>query len=76
MDLSFIDFITDINSWGVFIQSSRNIPVGESVVMSIPLHGDKQSLKIIGEVVWSSPQGIGVKFNMGINTSMLGTIFE
>ena len=76
MDLSFIDFITDINCWGVFIQSDTKVPVGESVSMTIPLHGDEQSIKIIGEVMWSSPQGMGVKFNMGVNTSILSTLLE
>ena len=76
MDLSFIDYITDINSWGAFIQSDKKVPVGESVSMTIPLHGDEQSIKIIGEVMWSSPQGMGVKFNMGVNTSVLGSLLD
>ena len=76
MDLSFIDFITDINSWGVFIQSERKVPVGESISMTIPLHGDEQSIKIIGEVMWTGPQGMGVKFNMGINISVLSTLLD
>ena len=76
MDLSFIDFITDINCWGVFIQSDKKVPVGESVSMTIPLHGDEQSIKVIGEVMWSSPQGMGIKFNMGVNTSVLSTLLD
>jgi Tfp pilus assembly protein PilZ len=76
MDLSFIDYISDINSWGVFIQSDKKVPVGESVSMTIPLHGDEQSIKIIGEVMWSGPQGMGVKFNMGVNTSVLSTLLD
>jgi Tfp pilus assembly protein PilZ len=76
MDLSYIDYITDINCWGVFIQSDRKVPVGESVSMTIPLHGDGQSIKIIGEVMWSSPQGMGIKFNMGVNTSVLNTLID
>jgi len=76
MDLSFIDFITDINCWGVFIQSDKKVPVGESVSMTIPLHGEEQSIKVIGEVMWSSPQGMGIKFNMGVNTSVLSTLLD
>jgi len=76
MDLSFIDFITDINCWGVFIQSSKRVPVGESVSMTIPLHGDGESIQVIGEVMWSSPQGMGVKFNMGFNTSVLSSLLK
>lgn len=76
MDLSFIDFISDINCWGAFIQSEKKVPVGESVSMTIPLHGDEQSIKIIGEVMWSSPQGMGVKFNMGVSTSVLSSMLD
>ena len=76
MDLSFIDFITDINCWGVFIQSDKAVPVGESISMTIPLHGDEQSIKIIGEVMWSGPQGIGVKFNMGVSTTVLNSLLK
>ncbi|MBT8369520.1 MAG: PilZ domain-containing protein [Deltaproteobacteria bacterium] len=76
MDLSFIDFITDINCWGVFIQSDKKVPVGESISMTIPLHGDEQSIKVIGEVMWSSSQGMGIKFNMGVNSSILSTLLD
>ena len=76
MDLSYIDFITDINCWGVFIQSDKNVPVGEAILLTIPLHGDEQSIKVLGEVMWSSPQGMGIKFNMGINTAVLSTLLN
>jgi Tfp pilus assembly protein PilZ len=75
-DLSFIDFITDINSWGVFVQSEHQVPVGESLIMTIPLAGDGESIKVIGEVMWASPQGMGVRFNMGIDNSVLGGILN
>jgi len=76
MDLSYIDFITDINCWGVFVQSDKLVPVGESVLMTIPLHGDEQSIKVLGEVMWSSPQGMGVKFGLGINTGVLSSLLN
>jgi Tfp pilus assembly protein PilZ len=75
-DLSFIDFISDINCWGVFIQSEHRVPVGESVILNIPLMGDEQSIKVIGEVMWTSPQGMGVRFNMGIATTLLDGILK
>ena len=76
MDLSYIDFITDINCWGVFIQSDKNVPLGETVLLTIPLHGDEQSIKVLGEVMLSSPQGMGIKFNMGINTAVMSTLLN
>ena len=76
MDLSYIDFITDINCWGVFIQSDKNVPVGESVLLTIPLHGEEQSIKVLGEVMWSGSQGMGIKFNMGINTAVISSLLN
>ena len=75
-DLSFIDYISDINCWGVFVQSEHPVPVGESIIMTIPMMGDGQSIKVIGEVMWSAPQGMGVRFNMGIDNSVLDGILK
>jgi Tfp pilus assembly protein PilZ len=75
-DLSFIDFISDINCWGVFIQSEHQIPVGESVILNIPMMGEEQSIKVIGEVMWTSPQGMGVRFNMGLASDLLESILK
>ena len=73
-DLSFIDYIHDINSWGVFIQSEHNVPVGESILMTIPLFGDETSIKVVGQVVWSGPEGMGVRFSMGIGQTTVNAI--
>lgn len=73
-DLAFIDYIHDINAWGVFIQSKQNVPVGESVLMTIPLFGGETSIKVVGEVVWSSPDGMGICFSMGIGNASVASI--
>ena len=75
-ELSFIDYISDINCWGVFIQSEHRFPVGESVILNIPLMGEEQSIKVIGEVMWTSPQGMGIRFNMGIAANFLESILK
>ena len=75
-DLSFIDYVSDINCWGVFVQSAHRVPVGESIIMTIPLLGDEHAIKVIGEVMWTSPQGMGVRFNMGIDNSVLNGILK
>jgi len=72
--LNYIDYIQDINSWGVFIQSDRKVTVGESILVSIPLFGDETTIKIVGEVVWSGPEGMGIRFSMGIGESTLQSI--
>ena len=73
-DASFIDYIQDINAWGVFIQSERKVPVGESILMTIPILCDETSIKVVGEVVWSGPEGMGVRFEMGIGATAMQSI--
>ena len=73
-DASFIDYIQDINAWGVFIQSERKVPVGESILMTIPILCDETSIKVVGEVVWSGPEGMGVRFEMGIGGTAMQSI--
>ena len=75
-DLSYIDYIYDINAWGVFIQSKQQLPVGDSILMTIPLLSDETSIKVVGEVVWSGPEGMGVRFDMGIGTVAMHSILS
>ena len=72
--MNYIDFIQDINAWGVFIQSEQNLPVGESILISIPLFGEETSIKVAGEVVWTGPEGMGVRFSMGIGENTIQSI--
>ncbi|MFZ5572587.1 MAG: PilZ domain-containing protein [Thermodesulfobacteriota bacterium] len=73
---SSIEYIRDISAWGVFIRTTKQIPVGEDITMTIPKPGSNSSIKIIGEVVRNSPNGIGVKFKMGIDESVIKPITE
>ena len=75
-DASYIDYIQDINAWGVFIQSQQKVPVGESILMTIPLLCNGTSIKVVGEVVWSGPQGMGVRFDMGIGVTAMQRILD
>lgn len=73
---SSIEYIQDISAWGVFIRTSKTVPIGEDIAMTIPKPGGEESIKIIGQVVRSSPEGIGVKFKMGIDESVIKPIIE
>lgn len=75
-DASYIDYIEDINAWGVFIQSEQRIPVGESILMTIPLLSNETSIKVVGQVVWSGPEGMGVRFDMGIGVTAVQSILD
>lgn len=63
-DHVYKDFIQDISSGGVFIQTHMPFTVGQEVSLTFPLPSFQKHVKVIGEVVRSTPQGVGVKFKM------------
>ena len=76
-NLSSIEYIQDISAWGVFIRTNKPLPIGEDITMTIPPQsGSNSSIKIIGEVVRSTPKGIGVKFKMGIDDSVIKPVVD
>mgnify|MGYP001066964548 CR=1 FL=1 len=63
-DHVYKDFIQDISAGGVFIQTHMPFTVGQEVSLTFPLPNYQRHVKVIGEVVRSTPQGVGVKFKM------------
>lgn len=57
------DFIQDLSMGGVFIETCIAMPAGREVTMHFPVPGSENGVRITGEVVRTSPQGIGVRFN-------------
>ncbi len=65
-DLTYNDFIQNISAGGVFIETHMPFSVGQEVVLTFPLPNYLEHIKITGEVVRISIQGIGVRFkNVG-----------
>ncbi|MEJ2730983.1 MAG: PilZ domain-containing protein [Deltaproteobacteria bacterium] len=60
-DSIFEGFLKNISSAGVFIETHENFSAGQTLTLEIPLKKN-QKAKVKGEVVWSSPDGFGVKF--------------
>lgn len=76
-NLSSIEYIQDISAWGVFIRTKTPVPVGEDITMTIPAQiGSNSSIKIIGEVVRATTNGIGIKFKMGIDESVIRPLVD
>jgi type IV pilus assembly protein PilZ len=55
---------------GLFIPTTKSFQIGEEVFMLLSLIDDPVKLKVVGNVVWitpntqgNKPQGIGVQFN-------------
>jgi len=63
-DHVYKDFIQNISAGGVFIQTNMPFSVGQEVSLTFPLPNYKKHIKIIGEVIRTTPQGVGVKFKM------------
>ena len=60
-ELIFEGFLKNISSAGVFIEANENFSAGQVLTFEIPLKKN-QKAKVKGEVVWSGPDGFGVKF--------------
>ncbi len=77
-DHVYKDFIQDISSGGVFIQTHMPFTVGQEVSLTFPLPNYQKHIKVIGEVVRSTPQGVGVKFKMADKDqeSMITSLLE
>ena len=59
---SFKGYILDISAFGVFIETSDYFFGGQEILMVFSVPNYQKSLKLAGEIVWSSQHGIGVKF--------------
>jgi len=79
-DHIYKDFIQDISTGGVFIETHMPFTVGQEVSLTFPLPNYQKHIKVVGEVVRSTTQGVGVKFKMAgqdqeaIITSLLESI--
>ena len=63
-DHVYKDFIQDISTGGVFIQTHMPFTIGQEVSLTFPLPNYQKHIKIVGEIVRSTAQGVGVKFKM------------
>ena len=58
----YSDFIQDLSLGGVFIETCLALPIGDEVVVTFPCDGYDKGIGVEGEVIRTSPQGIGVGF--------------
>jgi len=64
-DVCFMDFIQDISTGGVFIETNAPFYVGQELKMNFSLPEAETPISIGGEVVRVDSHGIGVKFISG-----------
>jgi Tfp pilus assembly protein PilZ len=58
------DFIKDISYGGVFIETSTPFSIGQEISLTFPIPNQQTHIKITGEIVRVSNQGIGIKFKI------------
>jgi hypothetical protein len=63
MEGFYSSFILDINKFGACIETDRRFTAGQDIMLKYfdPFSREPSELK--GEIVWSSDDAIGVKFN-------------
>ena len=66
-----ITIISDISQGGAFIHTHDFLDIGQDILMKVKLPGLPKPMAIIGEVVRHHPDGMGVKFNLGLGTSAI-----
>ena len=66
-DSVFNEYIQDLSSGGAFIQTDKNLTIGQEIAMTISLPNSRKELKATGEIVRVSPKGVGVEFTVIFN---------
>ena len=60
-ELIFEGFLKNISAAGVFIEAGETFSAGQMLTFEIPLKKNQKAV-VKGKVVWSSPDGFGVRF--------------
>jgi LysM repeat protein len=61
---AYRDCIANISEGGAFIETSNPLEPGSPITLSFSLFHDQQPIKVVGEVAWAGPTGVGVRFRL------------
>ncbi len=77
-DRAYQEFIQDISAGGLFIETRSSLAVGQEITLILTLPNHERPIRIRGEVVRATQQGIGVKFRppSPIVEEMIRTLVE
>ena len=59
---AYQNFIQDISTEGVFIETREPFAVGDKLLLTISYSNEQRPFKIEGEVARTDPKGVGIKF--------------
>ena len=72
-DQVFTGLIKNISRNGLFIETQKNLPIGDEILMTFRMQGIKKPIKIKGEIAHTTGTGVGAKFNNS-NANMMKII--
>jgi Tfp pilus assembly protein PilZ len=61
------DFIGDIGTGGMFIETPPTFSVGEEVTLVFSPTYEQGPVRVTGKIVWRIPSGIGIRFTSATN---------
>jgi hypothetical protein len=61
------DFIGDIGTGGMFIETPDTFTTGETITLIFSPSHEEGPVKITGKIVWESEKGVGVKFTSAVS---------
>jgi Tfp pilus assembly protein PilZ len=76
VDDNCVAIIENISNGGAFISAPDLGDVGQDITMDLDLPEEQKALKMIGEIVWADQKGVGVKFKMGFDASLLNSLID
>ncbi len=59
---AYQDFVRNVGAGGVFIETPEHFSVGQKVSLTFSLPNDPRVIKITGEIIRTTPKGVGVEF--------------
>ena len=59
----FSSYILDISCSGAFIETNESFTSGLKMLLHFSSPQTREPLDLIGEIVWTAPRGVGVKFH-------------
>jgi len=60
---AYQDFVRNVSAGGVFIETPERFSVGQEVCLTFSLPSYPKEVKITGEIIRTTPKGVGVEFN-------------
>ena len=77
-ETSYVSYILDINDYGAFIETDERFPIGQNIQLKYYNPFSRKPMNLKGEIVWSSSDGIGVKFKYFLYSrfNSAGPVFE